>query len=131
MTRVLIFGGRDWDNQALVDATLDRLHSEHGFTLVINGGQESYDRVTKRKWGADYQAAVWAKARGLRVIFYRVSKADWDKYGKPAGPRRNAQMLRDGRPELGIQIGKGGNGTADMRRRLDGAGVRVVEVGVG
>jgi hypothetical protein len=44
--------------------------------------------------GADTLAEEWAKVRGIPCT------ADWDDLGRKAGPIRNAQMLRKGRPEL-------------------------------
>ncbi len=52
-------------------------------------------------------------------------KADWANYGKGAGHIRNQQMLDSG-IDLAIEF-PGGRGTADMRRRLDKAGVKVIE----
>ena len=40
-------------------------------------------------------------------------KADWDKFGRAAGPIRNAQMLREGKPDLVVAF-PGGRGTANM-----------------
>jgi len=35
--RLLITGGRDFDDRGLMWSTLDRLHAEHRFTLLIHG----------------------------------------------------------------------------------------------
>jgi hypothetical protein len=37
MIRVLVCGGRNFENRAMLYATLDRLHAARGFTVVIAG----------------------------------------------------------------------------------------------
>lgn len=122
MTRVLIFGGRDWNDQAKVDEVLDHLHATHRFTEVINGGQATKDRARHVIFGADWQAAVWAKKNAIPVRYFY---ANW-AHGKSAGPYRNERMLVVGQPQLGVQF-PGGKGTRDMRRRLDNAGIPVID----
>jgi hypothetical protein len=124
--RVVIYGGRDWDDQVRMNLVLDRLHEERRFTEVINGGQVSRDNERGLVYGADYQAAVWARARGIRVRYFY---ALWGMHGRAAGPIRNGRMVAEGKPELGIQF-PGGAGTRNMRGHLDRAGIEVIEVGV-
>ncbi len=112
--RVIVYGGRDYNDRLALFVTLDAIHKHTPISLVIEGGARGADRI-----GRD-----WATMRGVPV---RTFEADWERYGNGAGPKRNAQMLAEGRPDLGIQA-KGARGTADMRRRLDAAEVRVVEV---
>ncbi|MES1265398.1 MAG: SLOG family protein, partial [Variovorax sp.] len=69
-------------------------------TLLIEGGATGADNLARR----------WAIARGIAVATYR---ADWDRYQHRAVPVRNAQMLREGHPELVVAF-KGGRGTAHM-----------------
>jgi len=53
--------------------------------------------------------------------------ADWARFGRSAGCRRNQAMLGLG---VGLVVAfPGGPGTADMVRRARGAGVRVCLVG--
>jgi hypothetical protein len=112
--RVLVCGGRDFDDRGTLDAALDRLHQQHGFTLVIAGGAR----------GADTLAEDWARARGVVCQVYR---ADWEGLGRKAGPIRNQQMLTEGKPELVVAF-PGGRGTAHMVRIAREAGVEVIEV---
>lgn len=111
--RVLIFGGRDCveaDVERWLDETAD--HALGPISCVIHGGAR----------GADRAAGRWAKRRRFKVEEY---KADWKRYGKSAGPIRNAQMLREGKPDVGLAF-PGGNGTADMTDKLRAAGVPVI-----
>jgi excisionase family DNA binding protein len=53
--------------------------------------------------------------------------AQWEVYGKSAGPRRNEHMLREGKPD-GFVAFPGGVGTAHLVRIAKAAGVKVWEV---
>lgn len=85
-----------------------------GATVVIHGAAR----------GADTEAAWLARGRGLAVEAF---PADWRKHGRAAGPLRNQRMLDEGKPDLVIAF-SGGKGTADMVRRAEAAGVKVVRV---
>jgi hypothetical protein len=129
--RVLVCGGRWWNNQDRTDAVLDRLHAEHNFSVLIQGGQMTqrrhytYRQLTKVEFfGADYQAKVWAEKRGIPVI---EEKANWAASPRGAGVIRNSKMLRIHKPDIGIAF-PGQNGTADMVTKLRAAGVPTYEV---
>lgn len=98
--RVLVCGGRDYQNRAAVFHTLDYYHKNHPFSVVIHGAAR----------GADRSAGEWAEARGVPVQPY---PADWDAHGLGAGPIRNRQMLDEGMPDVVIAF-KGGAGTRNM-----------------
>src|SRR5690606_8532231 len=80
--------------------------------VIISGGARGADRFGEEV----------AKHWGFQLEVY---PADWNTHGKSAGFIRNQQMLDSG-VDLAVQF-PGGRGTADMRSRLDKAGVRVVE----
>lgn len=115
--RVLVTGGRAYQDHARVHAVLDKLHAEVGIDLIIQGGAR----------GADYLAWDWAINNGVRQDQY---DADWGTHGTFAGPMRNTQMLYEGKPDLVIAF-PGGRGTADMVRKARKAGVQVVEIADG
>lgn len=95
-------------------AALDEQHAEAEISAVIEGGMSGADDVA-RDWAGD-------RRRGhLRM------EADWDKYGRAAGPRRNAAMLRE-HPVTRVICAPGGDGTADMRTRALDAGVAVTDL---
>lgn len=100
--RVLICGGRDFENTAMFADAMSHISPVLPlFTLVIEGGAT----------GADTLARRWAEAREIPVWTF---PADWKRYGpKAAGPVRNRQMLEEGKPEALIAF-PGGSGTADM-----------------
>lgn len=111
--RVLVCGGRDYADWDSLRDTLDRLHVETPIALVIHGAAR----------GADSLADEWAKSRGVPRL---PRPAKWKELGKPAGPIRNAEMLKD-RPDLVVAF-LGGAGTADMVRKAEAAGVLVMRV---
>lgn len=111
--RVLVCGGRDYDDATWLTQVLDEGHAKLKFTALIEGGAK----------GADAWAALWARGRGVPVVTF---KADWGAHGRAAGPLRNEKMLNEGRPDLVVAF-PGGRGTADMVARAKRAGVRVVE----
>lgn len=102
--RVLVCGGRDYQDRDFVFDALDRLHARMGVEVVIHGACPT---------GADRWADEWAKDRGISVESY---EADWVRLGNWAGPVRNQQMIDEGKPG-GVVAFPGGKGTADMIRR--------------
>ena len=77
MKRLAIVGSRGFANLDLVEELVSRLKTT---TTVVSGGAR----------GVDTEAVRTAKARGLNT---EVFEADWDKFGKSAGFRRNEAML--------------------------------------
>ena len=111
--RLLVCGGRDFDDAPFVFRTLDALHREHRFREFMQGGAR----------GADALAKEWAMTKGDLKCF--EIKADWKKYGPAAGPIRNQQMLEWG-PDLVVAFA-GGTGTAGMVALARAAGAPIIE----
>jgi hypothetical protein len=114
MTRVLVCGGRDYDDRVALFVTLDLLHAQRRFTTLIAGGAR----------GADTLAKQWTQTRGVRTRTYH---ANWKIHGHAAGPIRNERMLRAGQPQLVVAF-PGGKGTAGMTALARAAGVEVIIV---
>ena len=112
--RVLVCGGRDFSDRWLLTQTLDAYHARVGIATIIHGAAR----------GADSLAAKWGEGIGVGLEPY---PADWAKHGRSAGPKRNEQMLREGKPDVCIAF-PGGRGTADMVRRCRTSGIEVIEV---
>lgn len=110
--RVLVCGGRDFTDRARLFREMDRIKATESIGLLIHGAAR----------GADSMAGEWAKMRRVEV---RAFPAEWERLGRKAGPVRNQQMLDEGKPDLVVAF-PGGHGTADMVRRAQGAGLRVV-----
>ena len=112
--RLLVCGGRQYDNRTHVFATLDRVHAKRPIAVVIHG----------KAAGADTLAGEWADANGIEVWAF---PANWERDGRGAGPIRNQAMLDASKPG-GVVAFPGGSGTADMVRRAEAAGVKVMHV---
>jgi predicted Rossmann-fold nucleotide-binding protein len=109
--RVLVCGGRDYQNRSLVYVALGRIHDNWGISCIIQGGAD----------GADQLAIEWAGANGVIVGTFL---ADWKARGPAAGPMRNKRMIVEGKPDYVIAF-PGGRGTADMVRQAEAAGLEV------
>jgi hypothetical protein len=126
-TRVLVCGGRKFQNWELLRDTLDNLCFERGWTHPPDEYGNTLPNVTIIEGGAkgaDYLAADWAMINWTRLETY---KADWEQYGRSAGYIRNKQMLEEGKPDLVVAF-PGGVGTAMMVKIAREAGVEVIEV---
>ena len=103
--RLLVCGGRDFNDQAFVFGVLDMLSEELVINAVIQGDCQT---------GADRLARMWAISRNHHLDRF---PADWRGYGKAAGPIRNQRVINEGRPTIGVVL-PGGRGTNDMARKL-------------
>lgn len=102
--RVLIFGGREFNDTETFYKTMQRLHERFGFECVIEG----------EATGADYLARSWGMWNGLPIEPYF---ANWTAFGDRAGAFRNSRMLREGKPDLCVGF-PGGTGTRDMAKKI-------------
>lgn len=107
--RAIVCGGRDYSDWEHVVRTLDAI----GVTELAHGCAS----------GADSLAKAWAYLRRIPTAQY---PANWAN-GKAAGPIRNQRMLDDFKPDAVIAF-PGGRGTADMVRRAQAAGVKIITV---
>jgi hypothetical protein len=108
--KVLVCGGRNYQEWSSVQTHLGILHSEDPFSHVIHG-----DAL-----GADRLAAHWARTNKVQEV---ACPANWDGYGKAAGVLRNKAMLALG-PDLVVAF-PGGTGTQHMIDLALKAGVEV------
>ena len=78
--RLIIAGGRDFTNLDLMTSKLDWILKDVDQEVTIISG-------TAR--GADQTGEAYAELRGYEVARY---PAEWNRYGKSAGYKRNEQM---------------------------------------
>ena len=113
--RVLVCGDRNWTDLKAIQLRLNRLLDEtEEFITVVEGEAR----------GADTLGRQAAEELGIKVEAY---PADWQQYGRAAGPIRNQQMLDSG---IDLVLAFHHNldkskGTADMVRRVRRAGIEV------
>lgn len=113
--RVLVCGGRDWDDPDLVERTLNKWNAARGpFERLMHGGARGVDRM----------AGKWARDNGVLEWDFLP---EWHRADAPDGKMRNQRMIAEGAPDLVIAF-PGGLGTADMVEQARGAGIEVIEV---
>ncbi len=113
--KVLVCGGRKFEDFSAVDTVLEALHKAKSITMIIQGGAD----------GADSLAWDWAYMNNIPCL--RVP-ALWHKHGKSAGFIRNKLMLTLGKPDLVVAM-PGGIGTAMMVDLATKAGIEVMDYG--
>lgn len=79
--KVIIAGGRGFDNYELLKVKCD--------LIMCEPSNFDYEIISGTARGADELGERYAVERGYEV---RRFPADWDKYGKSAGYKRNEQM---------------------------------------
>lgn len=114
--KVLVTGGRDYDDRVFLEMTLDQIHAATPITHVIHGGAS----------GADKLADWWAEDHGVQPVVCRALWNYWDKRGnvKRAGPERNRQMAAL-QPDLVVAF-DGGAGTSNMIAMAHACGLKIV-----
>lgn len=112
--RILITGSRDFDNFELMKYILNFFKEEKDVTLIHGDCR-----------GADKIAGYIGKSLGFNI---EAHPADWDKYGKKAGPIRNTEMVDSGADlVLAFPIGNSYR-TKDCIRKAEQRGIPIVEV---
>lgn len=102
MIRLIIAGGRDYqlteEDQIFLESLIPRI------TCVVSGGAR----------GADAAGERFARHFGLPL---QIFPAEWDKYGKSAGYRRNEQMAKFADAAVVFPGGKGSQHMIDIAVR--------------
>ena len=82
--RVVIAGCRDYNNydeaKPYIDFCLSNIRKENNI-IIVSGGASGADALGQR----------YAKENGFTIERY---PAEWHKYGKSAGPKRNDKMAK-------------------------------------
>lgn len=117
-------GSREWTKEEPVRRVLDeQLDPEKH--VIVHGAAKGLDAMVDRL----------ARARGFAVVRFPIPYEEWQRYGKAAGPIRNAAMLTDMNPsvvyafvKLDARTGEWTRGTADCVETARQLGIRVVPV---
>ena len=115
--RIIVAGGRDFTDYALLSETLDVILKRYTLREV--------QIVSGCCRGADALGERYAREHGIPVVRF---PADWQAYGKAAGPIRNRKMAEYASEGEGILVafwdGKS-RGTASMIRLAEKYGLQI------
>ena len=111
---ILVCGGRSYSDLKRLYAVLNAIHAATPITRLVHGSAS----------GADLLAAQWARENRVTEI---GCPAEWQRFGRSAGPIRNEQMLIDHKPDLVVAF-PGGAGTRSMIGLAREAGVEVRQI---
>src|SRR5688572_20452346 len=115
--KVLVCGGRNYQNARHVDGLLDVLVTLHGpITCIVTGACCDSEGNPR---GADWWAEKWARKRGVRYVGY---PAHFRTMGRAAGPIRNGAMFAEEMPDIVLAL-PGGSGTAGMIKIAERGGL--------
>lgn len=130
---ILVTGSRNWTDedfiyQKLDQALIDMEATNSHYICLIAGGAEGADRIARN----------WAYDRNFSID-YREFPAEWDTYGRSAGPKRNQKMvdwaaiaLTEPHSRITVRAFQIGNspGTADCLRRAKAAGLHGIRYSI-
>lgn len=109
--KILFCGSRHLHDTERICKFLDSLTTTHAVVGCANG--------------VDAICAAYHFGLGVPVS---IHKADWDNFGKSAGPRRNKEML-DKHPDIELVIAfPGGAGTNNMVAQAERRGIKIQRV---
>ena len=113
--RIIIAGSRYFNDYAFLEEQVNNILITEGIlpTEIISGGAPGVDTLGEQ----------YAKKHGWSVKRF---PADWNKYGRAAGPIRNKQMAEYG--DILIALDAGGNGTKRMIQEMRKARKKVFVV---
>ena len=77
--KVIICGGRSRDDYSLVKNVMDEVAARIDINEIVCGEARGADSLGKR----------WAIENGIQIASF---PADWNRYGRAAGARRNEEM---------------------------------------
>ena len=114
MFKVIVAGGRDFDNYELLEKEMDFLLQNKTNVEIVSGTARGTDTLGER----------YAKSRGHRLIRF---PADWDRFGLSAGYKRNEIMGHDADALVAFwdKTSKGTKHMIDIANRL-GLEARIV-----
>lgn len=119
-TRMIICGGRHFDQYEYLEFVLDNIIRENGIDKV------NLEIISGHCEGADLCGERYAQSHGIKC---NVFPAEWKKYGRKAGPLRNSQMIEYAieadNPMIVAFVTADSKGTFDAIRKANKKGIRV------
>lgn len=83
--KLIVAGSRGFTDYSLLSKKLEEIRT----VILTNSMADDLEIVSGGAKGADLLGERWAKEHHVSITIF---PADWDKYGKSAGHRRNRQM---------------------------------------
>ena len=116
MLKVIIAGGRTFDDYALLKKKCDEILKNKKDVEIVSGGAR----------GADTMGERYAKENGFPI---KLFPADWDTHGRAAGMLRNADMASYSDALIAF-VWEESNGTRQMisLARKKGLNYRIIDV---
>ena len=118
--KLIVAGGRDFSDYDLLAEKLDNIR----YVVWDQDIADDLEIVCGKARGADTLGETWAKKNHVGVKYF---PADWDRYGKSAGYRRNGEMAEYGDALLAFWDGES-KGTAHMINLATGKDLTVMVV---
>lgn len=114
--KIAIVGSRDFNDYSVVDEFVCSKLDLSGVDTVVSGGARGVDKLAEK----------FADKHGLDMS---IRKADWERYGRSAGPRRNKLIVEEADAVFAFpsQTSKGTWHTINLARKA-GKLVHVCEV---
>lgn len=109
--KTIIAGGRDYEFKASDIEFLNGLKNE--ISEIVCGGAS----------GADSEGKKWAETNKISV---KMFPADWKKFGRGAGPKRNKEMADYADCLI---LFSGGRGSANMLKTAQTKGLKIYNMG--
>lgn len=114
---LIIAGCRDFTDRFIIYEGIDAFITEYGMPhCIIEGGATGVDQI----------AGEYAREHNIPL---QIFKADWNKYGRAAGPIRNEKMAKHGTHLLAFWDGES-RGTKNMIETAERYGLPVCVVGI-
>lgn len=119
--RVIVTGSRAWPDPVRVAHELNTLFLQHGPFTLIHGACAT---------GADAAAAHWYETAGFDLGCIEIKyHADWEQFGKRAGPIRNEKMVKEASADLVVAFPLfDSRGTKHTIELAEAAGIPVKKV---
>ena len=114
MIKVIIAGGRDFNDWDKLVEICDKAFKDYQSIEIVSGNANGADKLGER----------YANERGHQI---KLFPADWDKHGKSAGYRRNAEMANYAGALLAFWDGTS-KGTAHMINLAKERGLKILIV---
>lgn len=122
--RVLVCGSRHFNDYSKLCLEMDKISEEKDFD-----NNQPITIISGTARGADTLGEKYSEECGWELERY---PADWNTYGRRAGPIRNSQMLKEGRPDLVVAFrAPNSRGTQNMIDQATKAGIetRIINIG--